>query len=231
VAEQTVEWLQSLTIWPVASFVAQRLSKDSNSIWKPGDIAGIAMEMMAAHRAEIMPGEIEPGEDFPSLIDRLMEYISEAFGISKLKHDHTLQNGLRNYIVPACFRQQFNLWYPESLSKTTLPEQYERENDIAQGLSQMVQEHTSIKLPQAEINNLVVLLRAAFIRNRTYRFEHIMVVCPSGMATAQLLVARLNARFPYLNPLGISHAAQPQPGYVHRLILTTVPLQGNLPTT
>lgn len=71
-----------------------------------------------------------------------------------------------------------------------------------------------------------MLLRAAFIRNRTYRFEHVVVVCPSGMATAQLLVARLNARFPYLNALEVTSLRDLTPALVASadLILTTVPL-------
>ena len=61
---------------------------------------------------------------FLVLIERLMEYISQAFEISKLKHDRTLQNGLLNNIVPACFRQRFNLWFPVALNNASLPEQY-----------------------------------------------------------------------------------------------------------
>ena len=81
-------------------------------------------------------------------------------------------------------------------------------------------------LPQSEVNNLEVLLRAAYIRNRTYRFDRIIVVCPSGMATAQLLVARLNARFPYLSSLQVTSMRDLTPALVNSadLILTTVPL-------
>lgn len=90
----------------------------------------------------------------------------------------------------------------------------------------MTQEHTGLTLPQSEIDNLVVLLRAAFIRNRTYRFERIIIVCPSGMATAQLLVARLNARFPYLSNLEVTSLRDLTPALVASadLILTTIPL-------
>jgi mannitol operon transcriptional antiterminator len=226
IEEQQLSWLQAAKIWPVASYVARHLARDSSSIWKPTDVAGIAMEMMAAPRNEILPGELGRNGDFNVLMERLMEYISQAFEISKLKHDRTLQNGLLNNIVPACFRQRFNLWFPVALNKASLPEQYERENGIAQEIARMVHDHTGLTLPQSEINNLVVLLRAAFIRNRTYRFERIIVVCPSGMATAQLLVARLNARFPYLNTLEVTSLRDLTPALVASadLILTTVPL-------
>lgn len=221
-----INQLQTTTIWPVASFVARRLGRDSNSSWKPADVAGVAMEMMSAPRNEILPGELERNSDFSALIERLMEYISQVFEIPKLKHDRTLQNGLLNNIVPACFRQRFNLWFPVSLNVVSLPEQYEREYEIAQEIAQIVHEYADVNLPQSEINNLVVLLRAAFIRNRPYRFEHVIVVCPSGMATAQLLVARLNARFPYLNALEVVSLRDLTPARVSAadLVLTTVPL-------
>lgn len=223
---QQLGWLQSAKIWPVASYVARHLGRDTNSIWTPADIAGVAMEMLAAPRNEILSGELERNNDHSVLIERVMEYISQAFGISKIKHDRTLQNGLLNNIVPACFRQRFNLWFPQALNNTSLPDQFDKENTIAEEVTRLVHEFTGMDLPQSEINNLVVLLRAAFIRNRVYRFDHVIVVCPSGMATAQLLVARLNARFPNLSNLEVISLRDLTPALVKTadLVLTTVPL-------
>jgi mannitol operon transcriptional antiterminator len=224
--EPDLGWLQAAKIWPIASYVGRHLGRDANSSWKPSDVAVIAMEMLSAPRNEILPGELERSGEFSALIERLMEFISQEFAIPKLKHDRILQNGLLNNIVPACFRRRFNMWFPDALNNASLPEEYEKENKIARVITRIVQEHTALVLPQSEINNLVVMLRAAFIRNRTYRFEHIFVVCPSGMATAQLLVARLNARFPYLNALGVTSLRDLTPALVTSadLIITTVPL-------
>jgi mannitol operon transcriptional antiterminator len=71
-----------------------------------------------------------------------------------------------------------------------------------------------------------VLLRAAYIRNRSYRFNRVIVICPSGMATAQLLVARLHARFPNLSNLEVISLRDLTPTLISAadLILTTVPL-------
>jgi len=183
------------------------------------------MEMLAAQRNEILPGELERNQDFAVLIEGLMDYISQAFEISKLKHDQTLQNGLLNNIIPACFRQRFNLWFPDSLNKIDLPEQYEREYGIAQGIVRMVNEHVGVTLSENDLSTLVMLLRAAYIRNRSY-LQHVIIVCPSGMATAQLLVARLNARFPYLSSLEVVSLRDLTAALVLSadLILTTVPL-------
>jgi mannitol operon transcriptional antiterminator len=218
--------LQSTKMWPIASYVAGRLGREANSVWKPADVAGIAMEMMAAPRNDAFPGELERESDFSALSERLMDHISQAFGISKMKDDRTLQNGLLNNIVPACFRQRFNLWFPVALNNASLPEKYEKEHVVAREVSRLVYEFTAVNLPQSEINNLVVLLRAAFIRNRSYRFDRVIVICPSGMATAQLLVARLHARFPNLSNLEVISLRDLTPALISSadLVLTTVPL-------
>lgn len=83
------------------------------------------------------------------------------------------------------------------------------------------------KLPQRDIDNIALLLRAAYIRERPYRLREVIVICPSGMASAQLLVARLRARFPRLgDPVTLSvreltlHEVQRAD-----LVLTTIPLR------
>jgi len=226
VDEKLLASLSASKMWTVASYVAGRLGREASSLWQPADMACLAMEMMAAPRNDIFPGELDNESDFSALIERLMEHISLSFGISKIKHDRTLQNGLLNNIVPACFRQRYNLWFPVALNNASLPDRHDEEFVVAQEISQLVHEFTGVTLPQSEINNLVVLLRAAFIRNRAYRFNRVIVICPSGMATAQLLVARLHARFPNLSNLEVVSLRDLTPSLVSSadLILTTVPL-------
>jgi mannitol operon transcriptional antiterminator len=226
VEDELVASLQTARMWPVASYVASRLGRESNTTWRDADIAGVAMEMMATPRNDAFPGDLEGESDFSALCQRLMEHISQSFGISKIKLDRTLQTGLLNNIVPACFRQRFHLWFPVALNNAGLPDKYEKEHTIAQEVATLVYEFTDVKLPKSEIDNLVVLLRAAFIRNRSYRFDRVFVICPSGMATAQLLVARLHARFPNLSNLEVISLRDLTPTLISSadLILTTVPL-------
>ena len=226
VEDELIASLQTAKMWPIASFIASRLSREGNATWKSADTAGVAMEMMAAPRNDAFPGDLEGESDFSTVCQRLMEHISQSFGISKIKHDRTLQTGLLNNIVPACFRQRFHLWFPLALNNAGLPEKYEKEHTIAQEVAALVYEFTDVKLPKSEIDNLVVLLRAAFIRNRSYRFDRVFVICPSGMATAQLLVARLHARFPNLSNLEVISLRDLTPTLISSadLVLTTVPL-------
>ena len=144
--------------------------------------------------------------------------------------DSTLRDGLTNHLIPACLRQKFKLWLPSGLKPTHLDDRYEFEYKIAQELAEIVSEVMAVSLPENEINNLALLLRAAFIRVRPYRFNQVIVVCPSGMATAQLLVARLEARFPRLGTLNVVSLRKLNPELAGSadLILTTVPLPRSL---
>lgn len=229
--EGQLQWLQTVPIWPVAGFIARRLGRDTGATWRPADVGMIAMQIMSAPRNEILPGEIVQYDEFNIFVERLMETISQVFDIPKLKHDRTLQNGLLNHIVPACYREQFHLWQPVSLNNTGVPEQDEREKALILQIAGMIYDYTGVNLPPSELDNLVVLLRAAIIRNRTYRFERVYVVCPSGMATAQLLVARLNARFPYLNNLEVISLRDLTSALVSSadLILSTISLSRQFP--
>lgn len=223
---EQVEWLRGTDIWPVAEYVAVRLHREENLTWKPASIARIATEMLAAPYSETLPHQRDMDDSFSELIAEEMELISATFKNPKLKYDHTLESGLYNCIIPAYFRQRFGLWFPASLNTLTLDQEKEDEYKAAEEIASRAQAHTGVALPQAEINNLTVLLRAARIRNRNYRFDRIIVVCPSGMATAQLLVARLTARFPHLGSLQVTSLRDLTTALVNTadLILTTVPL-------
>ena len=217
---------QASALWPVAKSIAQALARATRTIWRPSDIAAIAMELLAAPRNDPLPGGGSRNGEFEPLMRQLLDDISSAFGLPGLKHDRALQQGLLSSVVPACFRQRFDLWLPESLAGAGLPERCEREAALADALAKRVFEHTAVALPPCEITSLVLLLRATLLRNQTPRFERVTVICPSGMATAQLLVARLHSRFPDLSNLEVVSLRDLTPLRARSadLILTTVPL-------
>jgi mannitol operon transcriptional antiterminator len=194
----TLAWLKTLPVWRVARTIAKRLGWRLKSTWQDADITGIAMQIVAAPHSEIWPGDLDRDQMDTELINRLVEHICQAYNQPGLFEDRTLRDGLVNHVIPACLRQRFHLWFPSKLNSTNLPEQYKFENQLAAELAQIVNVQTGLELPSNEVNNLAMLLQAAVIRNRPNYFRRVIVVCPSGMATAQLLVARLEARFPHL---------------------------------
>jgi len=196
-----ISWIKSRPIWPIAKKIAQRLGWDK--FQRDVDVAGIAMHILASPRNERWPGDLEIDSGFRDLIFDVMVNISESYNIPTMIQDPTLHDGIVNQVVPACLRQRFQLWMPPPPQATTLSEKYKFEKNVAQGIAQIIVKQLGLQLTEGVINNIAMLMRAAYIRTRPYRLEHVIVVCPSGMATAQLLVARLEARFPRLSPLEI----------------------------
>lgn len=226
VDESTLAWLKTLPVWQVARMISKRLGWHPGGKWQAGDIAGIGMQILAAPRSEIWPGDLERNQTDALLINRLVEFICQAYDLPALCEDRTLRDGLLNHVIPACLRQRFQLWFPSRLNASGLPEQYEFENKVAGDLAALIKEQSQVDLPASEINNLATLLRAAYIRTRPHHLQRVIVVCPSGMATAQLLVARLEARFPHFGKLKVvslrelNHTTASSAD----LILSTVPL-------
>jgi mannitol operon transcriptional antiterminator len=228
--QATLAWLQALPVWGVARTIARRLGWSPESPWQEADLAGIAMHILAAPHSEIWPGDLDREQRDSLLVNQLVEHISQAYDQPGLIEDRTLRDGLVNHVIPACLRQRFRLWYPSRLNSANLPEQYEFEYRVAADLASIVKDQTQLDLPESEVNNLAMLLRAAAIRNRRLHSRRVTVICPSGMATAQLLVARLEARFPRLGKFNVISLRELNQTTVANtdLILTTVPLPQDL---
>jgi mannitol operon transcriptional antiterminator len=229
VERDTLAWIKTLPVWDASTNIARKLEWTPACQWQEGDIAHIAMQILAAPRNESWPGYGERDQADIQMTNCLVEHICESYQLPDLCEDRTLREGLVNHIIPAYLRQRFTLWFPSQFN-ASLPEQYETEHRIAAELASIVKEHTQENLPPTEVNNLALLLRAAVIRTNPHRVRRVIVVCPSGMATAQLLVARLGIRFPRFGSIQVVPMRELNPTMASTadLILTTVPLPASI---
>lgn len=225
-----ISWLKKLPAWPIAKRITQRLGWKLMPEKRDASIASIAMDVLASPRNERWPGDLDVDRGFSGIISDVMEYIGDAYNLSDMVQDRTLHDGIVNQVVPACLRQRFQLWMPSPSQRTVLSGKYTVEQEVAQGIAQIIEHQSDVRLPEGEINNIALVLRAAYIRTRPYRLERVIVVCPSGMATAQLLVARLEARFPRLGPLEVIsiRGLGGQELSTTDLVISTVPLPTDL---
>lgn len=228
--DESVEWLRSTQIWPVAQHLAEKLGWRSTKNWPDSEIVWISQQLLAAPRNERWPGDLEFDSSFNHLLDALLNQIAFAYSQPGLGEDPTLRDGIVNHIIPACLRQRFQLWMPSPPAATTLSDKYAFEHSLAHDLGLLIQQYAGVNLPESEINNLALLLRAAYIREQPNRIREVYVVCPSGMATAQLLVARLKAHFPRIGDLEVVSLRELLEGKSDsaELIITTVPLPANI---
>ncbi len=230
---ETVQWLRARPVWHVAGGMSERMWPDIEADELTAEIASLAMHLLAGPRSTSWPGDPEIEEPFGELVAVLLEEAARAFRAPRLVQDTSLRDGLAAHIIPACMRQRFGLWCPSSLPDDVRAElgTWAVERAVAEKLASEITARTGFVLPEDEIGNLTLLLRAAFVRERPDRPRQVIVACPSGMATAQLIVARLRARFPNLDILGVVSLRElvPQRIAPAQLIISTVALQAPWP--
>ncbi len=98
---------------------------------------------------------------------------------------------LEAHLLPACVRERFGIWRPTRAVVDAQTEGSMLDRAVAAQLATAAGAAMGMALPPDALNNLMLLLHAAMVRARPTLAQQVLVVCPSGMATTQLLVARL----------------------------------------
>ncbi len=203
IPESRLEKLQALAIWEAANKMVENLEMVTPSTLDINDMAYTAMYLMASPRVESWPSDSDQEILYRSLSKKLLKTVSKSYDLNALVKDPTLRDGLINHLIPVYNQQRFDLWFPRTQDGLPNKEKYAKEHTLAASLLEIIHKHTGYALPQEESNMIAALLRAAYIRLNPHHFHEVLVVCPSGMATAQLLTARLNIRFPRLGKLTV----------------------------
>jgi mannitol operon transcriptional antiterminator len=228
--EADLRWLQTQTPWPVAARLATQRWPHLSAAEHSAETAALALLLIAHERDEPWRGDLAHQMPLRTLIEALLEQIAQAFALPELAHDHLLREGLETHLLPAYVRQRFRLWAPTHTIIDTQAERYGLEREIATELDAAITAAIGVSLPPDAHHNLILLLHAALVRARPKRIRHVLVVCPSGMATTQLLIARLKARFPHFGTFEVLPIRSLSAERIAKadLIIATVPL--TLPT-
>ena len=224
--DEALDWLQAQGVWRVAAALSTQLWFDLPDQVRAAETAAIAIHLLCGARDESWRHGLGADAAYRALIDNLLARVADAYHVPALEHDRLLREGLEAHILPACVRQRFALWTPPRPAADTDTDRYIVEHGVAQQLASLVAAHTGITLPHDAYDEIVLLLRAAFIRTRPERTRRVLVVCPSGIATTQLLVARLRARFSRLGSFEVLSIRDLNAERIAAadLIITTIPL-------
>lgn len=222
----TLAWAQAQMVWPVAAVLADRLWPPLPDHVLAAETATLALHLLSGERDEPWHNDLGAADEFQPLVGALLARIAGLYRVPELAGDAQLREGLQAHLLPACVRQRFGLWSPPTPAADIHTERYAAERSVAAQLAADVEAATGQPLPPAAYDDLILLLRAAIVRARPERARRVLVVCPSGMATTQLLVARLRARFPRLGVfevLPLRELTSPRVADAD-LIISTVPL-------
>jgi mannitol operon transcriptional antiterminator len=224
---EALRWIQAQVVWPVVTKLGTWIWPQLPETTRTAETAALALQLLCGARDVPWSDKFGMDNTFHKLINKLMETIATAYGVPELATDSMLYDGLDVLIMPAYVRQRFNLWAPHrSTNDTSYLERYPIEHTVAAQIADQVVVATGVPLQPAALDDLVLLLRAAIIRAQPERTRHILVVCPSGMATTQLLVARLKARFFHMGTFEVLPMRELSAERIANadLLITTVPL-------
>lgn len=223
---ETLSWAQRQAIWPTAARIGAQMWPVLREAEHVAETAALVIQLIAQARDESWRNIPDTPALFHGLTDMLLERIARAYARPAFTQDSLLRDGLEAHILPACARQQFGLWSPRKDAPEIQTERYRVERDVATQLAAEIDAAIGVALPADAYNDLVLLLRAALVRARPEQTRRVLVVCPSGMATTQLLVARLKARFPRLGTLEVlpTRSLTAERVADADLIISTVPL-------
>lgn len=223
---EQITWAEAQAQYPLIQSMLGQLWPQLDLAMRRSESALFTLQAAASGRDELTVHVSNEDSSFSSLIDSFMRRIARAHNLSELANDSLLRDGLIAQIVPACLRDHFGLWAPKRNNPETQGKRYAFERSLAQQLEREIEAQLGMRLPPDAYDNVMLLLRAAIVRARPEHAHRILVVCPSGMATTQLLVARLKARFPRLGTLEVLPMRELTPARVAEadLIISTVPL-------
>jgi mannitol operon transcriptional antiterminator len=224
--DETLAWIRSQAVWPVADELGAQLWPALPEAALEAENAALAVQLLGRPRDEPWHSELGADKTFHTLVERQLGEIAAAYATPALAHDQQLRDGLEALLLPACVRRRFGLWMPLRSIGAMHGERYSLEREAAARIAADVAGATGMELPPDAEEELALLLRAAVVRARPERSRHIIVVCPSGMATTQLLVARLRTRLPRLGTYEVvpMRALSAERVAEADLIISTVPL-------
>jgi activator of the mannose operon (transcriptional antiterminator) len=158
------------------------------------------------------------------LVAELCTMANEAFETNI--HDETLYNGLLIHLKPMLYRLKHGLIVQNPLLDD-IKENYSAMFGFTWFLGSFIEKETGLKLNDHEVSFLMIHFQAALERNVS--IKKVIVVCPGGVGTSQLIANRIKRMVPQIYVTAIYSYRELLDVNVEALdidfIISTIPLQ------
>lgn len=168
----------------------------------------------------------EYNSDVQRLALKLCWLASDTLKIN-LDHDPILYKGLLVHLEPMLNRMKYGIVIKNPLLEQ-IKEQYSPMFGLTSFLGTFIENETHLKINENEIGFLMVHFQAALERNSTS--TKIMVVCPGGIGTSELVANRIKRLMPSLEIVGVCSLRNINNADLKNIdfIISTVPLKKNI---
>lgn len=132
--------------------------------------------------------------DHEDLVEQLTSVAAELLDPA-LGTDLELRRSLSQHLGRLAVRLRYGLPVFNPLLGE-VAERYADVHAVAQNLGEVISAYFDAQLEEDEVGYITMYLSGAMERSRLFPGRRVLVVCPSGMATAWVLVSRIQAEFP-----------------------------------
>jgi len=155
------------------------------------EIAGLTEYLLGC---DALLSDMTASKDVEHLVSDILDRATDRLHAS-LVDDEELRRSLGMHLTRLSVRLRYGLPVHNPL-KDEVAERYPEVQSVAEELSEMLGTHFGEPLGGDEIGFIAMYLSGALERGHLRPRRRAMVVCPAGMATAWVLVSRLQAEFP-----------------------------------
>lgn len=222
--------LKGLPEWPVAVDMAGEIRELTGLILPEPDLGYVVLHLVGS-RTQPLSVAVEPPAssdlqpEAVALAERLIEQTGALLGVD-LTGDVPLRNGLAWHLQGLVTRQRFRLHAANPL-KAEIQEQMGRVYAAVSHVLEDLQDPLGQSVTDDEKGFLTVHLAAALERLGQSPGVRVLVVCSTGLGSAQLLAARLVRVFKEIHVVGVVSALDSADNAVSSqadLVITTVAL-------
>lgn len=167
------------------------------------EIAGLT-EYLLGFDALAEEPDIDP--DIEMLVDKILAAAADQIHPG-LGGDDSLRQGLASHFGRLSIRMRYGLPVHNPLA-AEVASRYPEVQEAVIGVRPMIESYLSAPISDDELGFVTMYLSGALERANLRPRRRAMVVCPSGMATAWVLVSRLQAEFPELSLVQVLSAAE-----------------------
>ena len=214
----------------IAQEIADRLAETTKIVLPENEIGYLSMHLEGAkYDVSNLPfsQEEENGvAGLPKIIDHMLEMMSERYHFD-VSQDTEIKKGLLLHLRPAISRMRNRL----SISNPCLAEikqRYLSSFEMAIDCFKLLTEAYGIPYNEDEIAYLAMHIQAMVERNRLGTVDYrVLVVCPFGVGTSQLIVSKLRSHFQCFSALDVMNSVDAENQKLkgkYDFIISTVPL-------
>ena len=193
---------RSLVDHPVSA-TASELARDLAVIlrieFSEQEVAGITEYLLGLATLGTSPADREDATD--EMLDRMLEIAARDLHPILLQ-DVELRRGLSLHLERLGVRMRYGLPVHNPLLQE-VAERYPDVHKVAQEIGTALSESFGRPIDEDETGYITMYLSGSLERSGLEPGKRALIVCPSGMATAWVLVSRIQSEFPQLELVGV----------------------------